>query len=171
VKPVTLNPPSAAISALQNGSIDAYSTGLQVAQGLVQKNQGRVLLTGAGLTRSLNYAVATTAALNDPKKSAAIGDLMRRMAEAQQWAHLHQADYVPYYAEAWHVSTDVAAEMVRQVPLTWVPITMPIEDAQQSVADAFHKLGLVKALDVKNEFDTRYNTIVETATGSKGPTK
>jgi sulfonate transport system substrate-binding protein len=170
ITPVNVNPPSGATAALQRGSVDALITSRTAAEGLVEQGQARVLITGAGLSRSLNYLVASESALNDAGKSAAIGDFLQRLAKAQQWVNTHIDEYAPVYAKNNGVSVPVAVKVLKEVPIVYVPITEPIKSAQQSEADIFLQQGILKTkLDTSSEFDTRFNDLVAAATGSAGP--
>jgi sulfonate transport system substrate-binding protein len=171
ITPVNVNPPSAGAAALEKGSVDALVTSLAAAEGLVQQGQGRILVTGAGLSRSLNYVVASQSALQNPQKVAAIGDFLVRLAKAQQWVNAHPGTYAPTYAKNNSVPLTVAQTVVKKVPLVYVPITQPIKSAQQSEADIFHQQGIVTTqLNTNAEFDTEFNSLVAKATGSTGPT-
>jgi sulfonate transport system substrate-binding protein len=171
ITPVNVNPPSGATAALKRGSVDALVTSLAAAQGLVQQGQGRILLSGAGLSRSLNYLVASGSALNNPKKSAAIGDLLQRLAKAQQWVNANPTAFAAVYAKNNSVPLSVATTVVKALPLQYVPISAPILAAQQSEADIFKQQGIVKTtLDTSKEFDLRFNSLVTAATGVTGPT-
>ena len=171
ITPVNLNPPSGGPAALEKGSVDALVTSIAVADGLVQQGQGRILVTGAGLNRSLNYLVASDAALQSPQKTAAIADLLQRLAKAQVWVNAHPAAYATVYAKNTGVPIDVATSVVKKVPLAYVPITKPIKVAQQSEANIFNQQGIIQArLNTNLEFDTRFNPLVTAVTGSTGPT-
>jgi sulfonate transport system substrate-binding protein len=146
-------------------------TSLAAADGLVQEGQGRILTTGAGLSRSLNYVVANSSALSNPSTSAAIGDLIQRLAKAQQWVNANSATYAAVYAKNNSIPVGVATAVVKAVPLQYVPISAPIEAAQQSEANVFRQQGIVKTtLNTATEFDTRFNQLVTAATGIAGPT-
>jgi sulfonate transport system substrate-binding protein len=171
ITPVNVSPPSGATAAFENGSVDALVTSLAGADGLVQSGEGRILVTGAGLSRSLNYVVASEAALQNPQKSAAIGILIQRLAKAQVWVNAHPATYAATYAKYNSIPASVALAVVKKVPLVYVPISKPIKTAQQSEANIFHQEGIVPTtLNTNSEFDTRFNALVTAATGTKAPT-
>ena len=53
--------------------------------------------------------LATTSALADPAKQAAIEDFIRRLIKAQNWAKSHQAQWVAdYYVNVEHQTPQVA---------------------------------------------------------------
>jgi sulfonate transport system substrate-binding protein len=171
ITPVNVSPPSAGAAALEKGSVDALVTSLAAAEGLVQQGQGRILVTGAGLSRSLNYVVASQSALQNKQKAAAIGDFLGRLAKAQQWVNAHPGIYASTYAKNNSVPLSVAQTVVTKVPLAYVPITQPIKSAQQSEAAIFHQQGIISTqLNTNAEFDTVFNSLVTKATGSTGPT-
>jgi len=171
INPVNVNPPSGATAALQNGSVDALVTSLAVADGLVSSGQGKIIATGAGLSRSLNYVVASDAALADPKKAAAIGDYVRRLAKAQQWVLVHPAAYRPVYAKYNAIPEDVASSVLKQLPIVYTPIDNAIKQAQQSEANIFTSLNLIPTkLNTNLEFDTRFNPVVTAAVTTNATT-
>ncbi|HEY3941814.1 MAG TPA: aliphatic sulfonate ABC transporter substrate-binding protein [Acidimicrobiales bacterium] len=171
INPVNVSPPSGATAALEKGSVDALVTSLAAADGLVQSGQGRIIATGAGLSRSLNYVVASDAALANAGKSAALADFVQRLAKAQQYVDAHTAAYAPVFAQYNSIPAPVATAVLKKLPIIYVPITAPIEKAQQSEANVFFSLKLIQShLDTKLEFDTHLNSVVAKVTGSSGPT-
>lgn len=164
INPVNVNPPSGATAALENGSVDALVTSLAVADGLVSSGQGKIITTGAGLSRSLNYVVASDAALATAKKAAAIADYVKRLAEAQQWVLVHPSAYAPIYAKNNGITATVAASVLKQLPITYTPISKAIMQAQQSEANIFYTLKLIPTkLVTSGEFDTSLNSEVAAA--------
>jgi sulfonate transport system substrate-binding protein len=119
----------------------------------------------------LNYVVASGSALSNPKKEAAIADLVQRLAKAQDYVVQHPAVYAPVFAKVNSIPPGVATDVLGKLRVVYVPITNPIEAAQQSEADIFHQLKLISSkLNTALEFDTRFNSLVAAATGSSGPT-
>jgi sulfonate transport system substrate-binding protein len=164
IDPVNVNPPSGATAALENGSVDAVVTGLAVADGLVTSGQGKIIATGAGLSRSLNYVVASDAALATAKEAAAISDYVQRLAKAQEWVLVHPSAYAPIYGKYNGITTTVATKVLKQLPIIYTPISNTIKKAQQSEANIFFTLKLIPSkLNTNLEFDTSLNSKVAEA--------
>jgi sulfonate transport system substrate-binding protein len=148
-----------AIAALQRGKVDAIGLvdPLQ-AQALVAG--ARVLRSGVGLLSGSFTFVAADKALADPRRAAAIGDLLRRAKAAIAWAAHDQAGWAGVYTRLYHLPPQAAREAVRRTATQIVPIDGTVYAAQQRQADAFLELGVLgRRVQVGKEYDTRYNDL------------
>jgi sulfonate transport system substrate-binding protein len=165
ITPVNLAPADA-ISAYKSGDVDAVAAlGPQLAQLTIAGD--KVVADGVGTTTGYQYAVAASAALADKTKLADITDYLQRIGRAQKWADEHRDEWTQQYAKVLGVPVPVVKVLVDRQQYGWVPIDASVIKAQQSQADAYTALGLIKKkLDVSSEFDDRLNATL--AGGSNG---
>ena len=157
-----------ASTAVTNGQVDAAVisqplTALDLATGKV-----RVLATGAGLLQTVGYLTASTSALANPQKAAALADFIGRFYKASAILAKEPQLAAATYAKTYGVSLSVAEQAVASVQEVGTPITPAIISYQQTEANTFQKLGLVSShLNVKGIFDLPFNKVVAQAAGLK----
>jgi sulfonate transport system substrate-binding protein len=158
IKAVNLAPPDAP-AALARGDVDAIAT-LDPTLSALKAQGNKVVGDGVGTTAGLSYLVATDAALKDPKAQRRITDYIQRLQRAEAWADANTDAWATAYAAVTGLPLPVAKAIVGRELDTWVPIDDKVYADQQEQADAYTQLGLIpKKLDVKAEFDTRYNDL------------
>lgn len=137
-------------------------------------NPGAVELLNAGLDLSPNYAfsllLASRKALDDPAKSAALADLLGRLARSADWGAKHANAYVNgYFVAKLGMTADAGRKYFKsQGPGVWVPVSTTLQAAQQQQADLFTKAGYLTApVDLTSQFDptitARFNAVVSQA--------
>lgn len=135
---------------------------------LEQAGKIRIIANGADFTPGFNYLVASDAALADPAKAKAIGDLAARAARAQRWQREHVKKAAPALAKQYNVGIDIAEKIIARSPSKYTPIDNSIIAAHQAEADLFLKEGLIrKKLDASQIFDKRYDSIVAAQEATK----
>ena len=155
-----------ASTAVTNGQVDAAVvaqplTGLDLATGKVQ-----ILASGAGLLQTYGYLTASTAALANPQKAAALTDLIGRFYKAQAALSKNPGLAAATYAKTYGVSVAVAKEAAASAVSKGTPITPAIISYQQNEANTFQKLGLIAShLQVQGIFDLPFNKAVAQAAG------
>lgn len=147
---------------LDKGSADAITIGEPYLTQALDAGKVRVLASGAPPnTPGFFYLVASDAALADPAKAKAIGDLVARAARATRWQRENPAKAAPALAKRYNVNGAVAEKIIRRAPASYTPVNDAIIAAHQDEADLFFKEGLIrKKLDVSTIFDKRYDAIV-----------
>lgn len=147
---------------LDKGAADAITLNEPFLSQLAPAGKVRVIATGARPnTPGFFYLVASDAALADPAKAKAIGDLVARAARAQAWENANVDKAAPALARRYNVDADVAKKIIERTPSSYVPIDDAIIAAHQDEADLFQRQGLIrKKLDARAVFDTRFNTLV-----------
>jgi sulfonate transport system substrate-binding protein len=147
---------------LDKGSADAITIGEPYLTQALDAGKVRVLASGAPPnTPGFFYLVASDAALADPVKAKAIGDLVARTARATRWQRENIAKAAPALAKRYHVDAKTAEKILRRTPAGYAPIDDAIVAAHQDEADLFVKEGLIrKKLDASKIFDKRYDAIV-----------
>lgn len=157
IEPVALAPQDG-FAAFQSGQLDAW-----VIFGLVvelAKSQGaRVLRTADGYL-SGNYVIsASTKAIADPLKHAAIGDYLQRLAKVYQWINDNPQPWAAKSGRLAGVSPQLFLNQVRQrsQPFKLVAVDDAAIASQQKVADTFAQAGLLaRRIDVKPLWDRSF---------------
>lgn len=146
-------------SLLDQDATDALTLTEPFLTQLLDAGKIRVLATGAAPnTPGFNYLVASDAALADPAKAEAIGDLVARAARATRWQRENVAAAAPALAKVYKIDAPLAEKMIERSPSRFSPIDPSIIAAHQSEADLFKKLGLIRnRLDAGKIFDARYH--------------
>lgn len=147
---------------LDKGSADAITIGEPYLTQALDAGKVRVLASGAPPnTPGFFYLVASDAALADPVKAKAIGDLVARAARATRWQRENPAKAAPALAKRYNVDAAIAEKIITRAPASYAPISDAIIAAHQDEADLFFKEGLIrKKLNVAAIFDKRYDDIV-----------
>jgi sulfonate transport system substrate-binding protein len=159
IEPVALAPQDA-LAAFRSGQLDAW-----VIYGLVvelAKNQGaRVLRTADGYL-SGNYVVsASTKAIADPLKHAAIGDYLQRLAKVYDWINRNPQ---PWAAKSGQIAGVPPQLFLNQVSRRSQPYKLVAVDdgsirSQQQVADVFADAGLLaRRIDVRPLWDRSFSS-------------
>jgi len=135
-----LAPPDA-LAAFQSGSVDAISIWDPFATQALETLDAREIVAGEPYERGLGFEIASSKALEDPAKVAAIQDYLRRLNAAWQWA----GDNPDAWAEAWTADAGLPIEVTSVAVLRKasdiVPLDQEILDAQQRLADLFTEVG------------------------------
>ncbi len=155
-----------ASTAVTNGQVAAAVisqplTALDQATGKI-----RLLTTGAGVVQTFGYLTASTSALANPQKAAALTDFIGRFYKAAAILAKDPQLAAETYAKTYGVPLSVAEAAVASIQSKGTPITPAIITYQQNEADTFQKLGLISShLNVKGIFDLPFNKVVAHAAG------
>jgi sulfonate transport system substrate-binding protein len=159
ISPINLSPADG-YAAFASGALDAwaiygYSVPLTIA-----RTQARVLKTALGYLSGNYLYAAGLDALADPRKQAAIGDLLSRLQRAFIWQTAEPAAYAAAVAPLVGVPTEmiVSAQHGASQPRRLTPIDNDAIRRQQEVADQFAEAGLLpRRVDVTPLWDGRFN--------------
>ena len=162
-----LAPPDAQ-SAFGAGQIDAWAVWNPYVTVATESAGARIVADGAALSTGQVYNVASTAALEDPRRAAAISDLLARLVRAQAWSVRHPDEWVPIHASLTTLPEPVAAATFATSQGRGVAIDDEVIARQQALADRFTSAGLVPRLDVRGFFDDRFNDVVTGAQAEAG---
>lgn len=148
-------------SAFASGLLDAWAVWYPFL-GQATARGGRVLVDGSAWAETgLNFTVASQQALDNPDRSAQVGEFMARLARAQDWATAHPSEWAKALAQTTRLPLPLVEEMLAKQSLHYVPIEPTIIALQQRLADAFAAERLIpKTLDVKEVFDDRFNILL-----------
>lgn len=168
IQPVNV-PATQVSSALQGGSADA---GLLIepltSVFLAANPNAKVVATTSALTDRSSFMIASTKALNDPGKSAALADYISRIARSYAYLKTHQDLIIKTtYIGQYHLKPARAALVAKEVGVpSSIQLPGDIAPAQQKLADLFQSNGEIPSkVDAAAEFDGRFNAIVQKAQG------
>ncbi|MGP8009867.1 MAG: ABC transporter substrate-binding protein [Acidimicrobiales bacterium] len=157
-------------TVLQTGAAVASVVSVEQKVEYEQSNPGAVVLATQETVKpaSYDYMLATTAALKNKAKAAAIDDFTERLIKAENWVKTHQSTYVnDYYVNLFHLTT-TEAQLILKAGGTYkyVIINGSEENALQNVVDLLANAGAIpKSFNVAPLFSTsvsaRYNKIVK----------
>jgi sulfonate transport system substrate-binding protein len=157
-------------TALESGSADASVVSVEQKVDYQETApNAKVLATVESVNPpSYGYVLATTAALANPAKAAAIDDFTKYLIQAENWAKSHKSQFVTdYYVNVEH-QTPAAAKLILAAGGTdnFVPITAQVQSALQTVvkllvgAGAIPKYYSVSPLFSQTE-EAHYNAILK----------
>uniref|UniRef100_A0AAU2VZT2 Putative aliphatic sulfonates-binding protein n=1 Tax=Streptomyces sp. NBC_00008 TaxID=2903610 RepID=A0AAU2VZT2_9ACTN len=152
--------PADALAAFTRGKVDAWAIWDPYTSQVLRGGKARVLTTGEGVVNGLGFQVASPAALKEPGKSKAIGDLLVRLNRAQSWVFKHPDAWAKVWAKETGLPYEVALDAVKLTAGTRVPVAIdPAAIAsEQEIADTFADLKLIPRRFVFKDFvDTRFN--------------
>ncbi len=140
VTPVFLNPADAA-AAFARGSVDAWAVWDPYFALAEKRHNARVLTTTDGILDSNSFYLANSdyAARNPTVLKAALEEIGRSTV----WGADHRADLARLIAEATGVDPDVQKIAIDRATIELVPLSDRIVQSQQTIADTFHKLGII----------------------------
>lgn len=149
------------LSALLTGEVDAlasYGNAIRSAHA-----KGAVTLQSAADILSGDfYWYATPAAIQDPKKHAAILDYLSRFHEANEWARQHQQEWAAAYGPQINQKVPDYLKQYQEEEQQRKTIIVPIDDAtiasEQDIVNTFGKIGLLKSgIDISGLFDRSFD--------------
>jgi sulfonate transport system substrate-binding protein len=124
-------------TVLEAGSADASVVSVEQKVDYQQTHPTAKVLANQDTVKpaSYDYVLATTAALANPKKLAAIEDFTKRLIKAENWEKSHQSQWVTdYYVDVENQSPPVAKLILAAGgTANYVPINSTVEAALQNV--------------------------------------
>jgi sulfonate transport system substrate-binding protein len=164
----TVNVPQTSITAaLQGGNADAGLSVEPLTSVYLAKNPTAKVAGGTSLiTDRSNFIIASSSALKDAGKEAALGDYLSRLVKSFNYLHAHpDAVAEAVYVKQYGLTPARAAVVIKEVGVaTFIQLPGAIVPAQQKLADLFQSAGEIPSkVDVSSEFDPRYNAIVQKA--------
>ncbi|AOX20847.1 ABC transporter substrate-binding protein [Kozakia baliensis] len=144
-------PPSAALLALLNGSVDAWATwGPYIAEAKISHG-AREIVNGGHLMSGLSYVVSTDAVLKEQRDG--VVAYSRLLSKGHAWMLNHQDDYAKVWSQETGLSLPVAREVVRTMLSSIFPINDDIIRKQQTVSDFMSETKMIPTrLNAKDAF-------------------
>lgn len=152
--------PADALAAFSRGKVDAWAIWDPYTSQVLRTADARVLTTGEGVVNGLGFQVASPAALKDPAKSKAIGDLLERLRRAQDWVFEHPEEWAKVWAKDTGLPYEIALDSVKRSQGTRVPVAVDAAAvaSEQEIADTFAELKLIPRKFTFEDFvDPRFN--------------
>jgi sulfonate transport system substrate-binding protein len=164
IKPVILQDFTSLGTALANNQIDAASLPRANALGALAAG-AQVIYTGAQVgVPGINTWAAPVAVLADPRKAAAIGDLLTRFVSFYAWYSKNPDAVTSALVKSVKQTQTVAAYNAVAGQSRFFPIDDALFTIEQPVAAALAAGGLTKSsVDVTLEYDNRYNALISVA--------
>jgi sulfonate transport system substrate-binding protein len=164
IKPVILQDFTSLGTALANNQIDAASLPRANALGALAAG-AQVIYTGAQVgVPGINTWAAPVAVLADPRKAAAIGDLLTRFVAFYAWYSKNPDAVTSALVKSVKQTQTVAAYNAVAGQSRFFPIDDALFTIEQPVAAALAAGGLTKSsVDVTLEYDNRYNALISAA--------
>jgi sulfonate transport system substrate-binding protein len=157
-------------TVLESGAADASVVSVEQKVDYQQTHPTAKILANVDTVTppSYGYLLATTAALDNPAKLAAIGDFTRRLIQAENWQKSHRRQWVTdYYVDVEH-QTPAAAKLILAAggEENYVPITASVSSALQEVVKLLAEAGTVSTIYsvaplFSNADSRRYNAILK----------
>jgi sulfonate transport system substrate-binding protein len=157
-------------TVLESGAADASVVSVEQKVDYQQTNPGAKVLATVESVKppSYGYVLASTAALGNPAKQAAISDLTGRLVKAANWEKTHQSQFITdYYVNVEHQTPAAAKQILAAGGISdYVPITPAVQSALQSVVKLMASAGAIPSTySVASLFDqavtARYNTVLK----------
>jgi sulfonate transport system substrate-binding protein len=121
----------------------------------------------ARMPHGLSYLYAGDAALRSPAKTAAVADFVARWIAAVRWSKAHRDEWVDaYYVRRQRLSAADGRKIEDAAAEVSFPLLRMLIGQQQALADLIYDAGdLPKRLDVREEFDFRFDAVIAANTG------
>ncbi|MGF6543263.1 ABC transporter substrate-binding protein [Paraburkholderia sp. BR13444] len=141
--------PVDAFAAFASGAIEVWAT-FDPYYGIAVQRGGRILRDGSGINSGLGFITASGASLADPRKHAAIADVLVRYQRAGDWALANPDAYAQIYATLTRTPLDAARQITQRASLKQHFVTDADIAALQKVADRAHQDAILpRRIDVR----------------------
>jgi len=143
------------------GAVDAA---IVLGNQYYQLGEPPILGDGKGINTGIQTLIVRKDVLDDPAKSAAIGDYVGRAVAANNWKDTHADQWIDeYYVKQQGITAEQGRKLYDEDGIaSYYPIDESSTALFQSVADGLHDTGTIKApVDVAPYVDGRYNDIVD----------
>ncbi|AAV89885.1 ABC transporter substrate-binding protein aliphatic sulfonates family SsuA [Zymomonas mobilis subsp. mobilis ZM4 = ATCC 31821] len=146
--------------ALLSGKVDAYASYGNAVLTAHQKG-AKTLESAEKILSGDYYWYATPAAINDPKKHAAIVDYLARYHEANEWAREHPEEWSEIYSNENNQTPEDFLQILNQENKQSHARVAPIDEktitSEKDIADTFHDLKLLNNRgDIHEIFDDSF---------------
>ncbi|ASW02626.1 ABC transporter substrate-binding protein [Paraburkholderia aromaticivorans] len=146
--------PVDAFAAFASGSIEVWAT-FDPYYGIAVQRGARILRDGAGINSGLGFITASGTALAEPRKRAAIADVLLRFQRAGDWALANPDTYAQIYATLTRAPLDAAKRITQRAALKQHFVDETDIGALQKVADSASRDAILpRRIDVRAISDT-----------------
>lgn len=153
--------PADALTAFTQRRVDAWAVWDPYTAQAETDLPVRSIARATGVTNGAGFGVASDAALADPKRNTALGDLLVRYAEAVRWADGHRDQWATDYAGEVGLDPKVAALAQDRSLRLPTDLSDELIASEQEMADLFATSGQIAAApDFSKWVDRRYRDIL-----------
>lgn len=129
-------------AALLSGGVDAMVTVRRVLLGDISSGKVEPLADADLEVPEYKVTVARTAALDDKKTAAAIGDYLARLAKSKRWLPKHTKEAEAIFAQSARLSPTDAAAAVAELAVTLLPLDAAVVAELQQQDRVFADAGV-----------------------------
>jgi sulfonate transport system substrate-binding protein len=140
ITPVYLNPADA-IAAFARGSVDAWAVWDPYFAIAERRHSARILTTTKGVLESNSFYLANRDFAS--KHPAVLKAAIEEIGRSTRWAGEHRNELARAISEVTGVELEAQQIAIDRVNIALEPISERIVQSQQTIADAFLKLGLI----------------------------
>jgi len=148
--------PSDALAAFSSGKVDAWATWepfVSIAQKVVKGGAKGIPLKADYAASGLNFEIASTSALADRAKRAAIADYVARLKRALDWGYRNQNAWAEAFAKETNLPADISRQAIARTTVNVIPVSSSIVAQEQTLATALAKAGVVKQVRISSLVD------------------
>ena len=146
--------PVDAFAAFASGSIEVWAT-FDPYYGIAVQRGARILRDGTGINSGLGFITASGTALADPRKRAALADVLLRLQRAGDWALANPDAYAQIYATLTRSPLAAAKRITQRAALKQHFVNDADIGALQKVADSASRDAILpRRIDVRAISDT-----------------
>ena len=139
---LTFLAPADAFAAFQQGDVDAWAVWDPYTT-QAELDGARIIADGEGTANGYGFQVASNAARAEPARSAAVADLLARIAAAQAYSDTHREQRAQVWSEETKLPIEVTRRAVGRGPDQPIPLDDDVVASQQALADAFSDAGVI----------------------------
>jgi sulfonate transport system substrate-binding protein len=169
VKPIIIQAATQG-STFSAGATDVLSTSTGVAIPFLAKGTAHVIATQKDIgLPGLNAFVASSKALADPAKNAALRDVLARFAKFYVWYGANIPTVANLLQSVQNVPAEYATAEAKATESYFVPTTSSVLDQEQSLADTLNAGDVItKKVDVSTQYDQSFNNVITAANQKYG---
>jgi sulfonate transport system substrate-binding protein len=157
--------PADALTAFISGQADAWAIWDPYTAQAEQQVPVRSVAQATGVTNGAGFGIASDAALADPKRNTALGDLLVRYAKATRWAQDHPDEWARSYGTAVGLALPVATVAQGRSLRSSTPLSDELIDSEQKLADLFAETKQIASAPTFADWvDHRYDDTLESST-------
>ncbi|MCV7423555.1 ABC transporter substrate-binding protein [Mycobacterium yunnanensis] len=154
--------PADALTAFTSGQADAWAIWDPYTAQVEQRVPVRSIAQATGVTNGAGFGIASDAALADPKRNSALGDLLVRYAKATRWAQDHPEEWAAKYSAAVGLSLPVATAAQGRSLRSSTELSGPLVDSEQKLADLFAETKQIASAPTFADWvDHRYDDVLK----------
>jgi sulfonate transport system substrate-binding protein len=130
--------PADALAAFSAGKVDAFAV-WQPFVVQAEKEGGKAIAGGRPDEDGFSFEIASTKAVQDGKRAAALKDYMGRLAVAFKWARTHPDQWAAAWSKESGLPLDVTKVAVRERAQSIAPVSDEARQSEQKLADTLAK--------------------------------